>query len=159
MLLAPIGAEEIEPDLRERHAVDGGELDLQQDLAQLGRSRRLQQIDHGLGARLRHAGQPLGFIGALDRSAEHDGFARAGDFDIAAARALQHLPVEVVPLGGIFGDVDLVARGVLAGFPDDQRGAAGSLGVDHDFAGGEYHGIGDFGFRNSYLLDVFLELE
>jgi hypothetical protein len=47
-------------DLREGHAIDGGKLDLQQDLARFGRRRRLQQVDHGFGAGLRHAGQPFG---------------------------------------------------------------------------------------------------
>ena len=47
------------PQVEEREILEEGELHLQENLPRLRRGRRLQEVDHGFGACLRHAGEGL----------------------------------------------------------------------------------------------------
>ena len=61
--VVPLRLKKLNPTLRERHAIDAGELHLQQNLPRLGRGRNLQEIDHCLGPRRRQAFVALGLLG------------------------------------------------------------------------------------------------
>ena len=87
-----VGAEEIEADLRQRHPVDGRELHLQQDLPRLRRRRRLQQVDHGLRARLR---QPA------------SRFESSADFTVPVSTIVSPVPVTVIGLPSALSSICL----------------------------------------------------
>src|SRR5205807_2508109 len=76
-----VTAEKVETDLREGHAIYGGEFHLQQNLPRFWRGRNLQEIDDRLGARLGQAGGSLGLLRALHAARQYDGFAMTGDVD------------------------------------------------------------------------------
>jgi len=72
-----VAAEKVEPQLLQRHAIDAGELHLQQNLPRLRGGRNLQQIDHFLRSRRSQAFDALHLGGVLYGAGENDRFPAA----------------------------------------------------------------------------------
>ena len=154
-----IAAEEVETDFLQRDAIDGGELHFEHHLAEFGRGRRLDQVDHFFGIR---GGDGFRFFGGGDAgglAAQHDGFQVAGDLNRAVGHGVDDALLHRVEFHGIGQNIDVDAARRDARFPNNHGGFAKPLGVDHDFAGGDNGHVGDLRLRGSHGLHVVGELQ